>query len=335
MDTPTRVQVIGGGSWGLALADLLARNGCAVRLWCRAEDDPEHLRATRQSRYYLPHFMLAPEVMVEETFDSTVDIAVFAVPSHAMRWAATEFPFAAHTLRVNVAKGIERGTLKRMSEILEEAGSGGAVATLSGPSHAEEVAQGLPASVVVASADHEAAAVVQRVFFRDTFRVYTSADIVGVELGGALKNVIAIAAGVCDGLGLGDNAKAALVTRGLAEITRVAVACGGNPLTLAGLSGMGDMIVTCFSRHSRNRRLGEMIAQGHPWQEVTASTHMVAEGVSTAAAAHDLANKAGVEMPISEAVYRVLHEGVSPGAALASLLSREAKPEQYGFAGAV
>jgi len=235
--------------------------------------------------------------------------------------------FSPDTIRVSVAKGIENNTLYRMSQVIEDVTGGVPIVALSGPSHAEEVARDLPASVVVAGTD-AAAATVQHAFTCETFRVYTSADIVGVELGGALKNVIAIAAGASDGLGLGDSAKAALITRGLAEISRLGVALGAEPLTFAGLSGMGDLIVTCTSRHSRNRALGEGVASGQSAEEILKASHMVAEGVRTTVSALALAARCSVEMPIAEQVHRVLFEGVAPRDAVPALMQRELKPEQ-------
>jgi glycerol-3-phosphate dehydrogenase (NAD(P)+) len=322
------IQVIGAGSWGLALARLLARNGHAVRLWCREEDNPDRLRSTRQSEVYLPGVLLPGNVDVAPEVNAKADITVLAVPSHAMRAVLGSFSFPEEMVRVSVAKGIENDTLLRMSEVIHEAAPGGAIVSLSGPSHAEEVGHDLPASVVAAGADEEACRLVQDAFFCQGFRVYTSRDIVGVELGGSLKNVIAIGAGVCDGFELGDNAKAALITRGLAEIARLGEACGADPLTFAGLSGMGDLIVTCASRHSRNRRLGEAVAQGKTLSEYLEGTAMVAEGVRTTRSARALAQKLGVEMPITEAVYQVLFESAAPRDAIQALLLRDAKPER-------
>ena len=262
------IQVIGAGSWGLALARLLALNGHTVRLWCREEDGPDQLRETRQSPFYLPGVRLPEPVEVTRDVDPETELAVLAVPSHAMRAVCGQYPLSPATLRVSVAKGIENDTLLRMNEVIREVAGACPVVALSGPSHAEEVARDMPASVVAAGTDQDVCAAVQKVFMAQMFRVYTSPDIIGVEMGGALKNVIAIAAGVSDGLGLGDNTKAALITRGLAEITRLGVAMGADPLTFAGLSGMGDLIVTCASRHSRNRAVGERIAKGPTLAEI-------------------------------------------------------------------
>lgn len=322
-----RIQIIGGGSWGLALARLLAVNGHDVRLWCREEDGPDELQRTRLSPRYLPGTELPPSIAVLPETDAAADIAVFAAPSHAMRLAADRFRFGPETIRVNVAKGIENDTLLRMSQVLLSVQGPCPVVTLSGPSHAEEVARDLPASVVVAGEDLRVCRAVQSVFMSQVFRVYTSTDLTGVELGGSLKNVLAVAAGICDGMGLGDNAKAALITRGLAEMARLGIMMGASPLTFAGLSGMGDLIVTCESRHSRNRALGEAIARGECVEEYLARTAMVAEGVRTARSAHALAQRHGADMPITREVYRVLFEGGDPRDAVAALMQRDAKPE--------
>lgn len=322
------IQIVGTGSWGLALARLLALNGHAVRLWGRDEDKPDVLRATRRSPIYLQDLTLPETVDVACDVDPEAELAVFAVPSHAMRAAVRDHRFSAGTIVVSVAKGIENNTLMRMSQVIHKVAGNGLVVALSGPSHAEEVAADLPASVVAAGTDQAACAKVQQAFMAPTFRVYTSPDIIGVELGGALKNVTAIAAGVCDGFGLGDNAKAALVTRGLAEIVRLGVAMGADPLTFAGLSGMGDLIVTCGSRHSRNRALGERIARGDSLEKALAATPMVAEGVRTTRSAWALARRHGVDMPISEQVYRVLFEKANARKAVDALMLREAKPER-------
>ena len=323
------VQVIGAGSWGLALARKLALNDHRVLLWCREEDHPSALRETRENKAFLPGVLLPDAVEVVGHVDPEVEMAVFAVPSHVMRAMAGGTPLSNDTIRVSAAKGIENGSLMRMSEVIADAApAGGPIVAFSGPTHAEEVGKDLPASIVAAGSDAAACARVQAAFFSATFRVYTSTDIAGVELGGSLKNVVAIAAGVCDGMGLGDNAKAALVTRGLAEMTRLGVACGAMPLTFAGLSGMGDLIVTCESRHSRNRRLGERIAKGETLEAIQGGSPMVAEGVRTTESACALAKARGVEMPIAEAVRSVLFEGMHPEVALNSLLDRDARPEQ-------
>jgi glycerol-3-phosphate dehydrogenase (NAD(P)+) len=323
-----RIQMIGAGSWGLALTRLLALNGNDVRLWCREEDKPDELRETRHSPIFLPNVFLPPSVDVSREVWADPDIAVLALPSHVMRSVTGQFVFSPKTIRVNVAKGIENESLLRMSQVIESTSGKVPVVTLSGPSHAEEVGKDLPASVVAAGKDRAAAEAVQQAFMTPTFRVYTSLDIVGVELGGSLKNVIAIAAGVCDGFGLGDNAKAALITRGLAEMSRIGVKLGADPLTFAGLSGMGDLIVTCESRHSRNRAVGERMAAGMNCDQAVSASPMVAEGVKTARSAYALSQREKVDMPISEQVYRILFEGADAREAVSQLMTREAKPER-------
>ncbi len=322
------IQVVGAGSFGLALARLLANNGHQVRLWCREEDGPDRLRETREQPDYLPGLQLPDAVEVGRDVHPDAEIAVLAVPSHAMRAVLETNPLGPETTAVSVAKGIETETLLRMSQVIAEVAGPRPVAVLSGPSHAEEVAADLPTSVVIASEDAGAATRAQTAFFSKTFRVYTSPDVLGVELGGALKNIIAIAAGACDGLGLGDNAKAALLTRGLAEISRLGAALGAEPITFAGLSGMGDLVVTCTSRHSRNRRLGEAIAKGQNLEAYAASTRMVAEGARTTRAAHALAHRHNVDMPITRAVHQALFENVPVRDVLDELLVRGAKPER-------
>lgn len=312
----------------MALARLLALNGHDVRIWCREEDKPDALRTTRESPMFLPGIKLPEQIVVDRAVDPGADLAVLAVPSHGMRNVLRDHPLSPKTIRVSVAKGIENETLLRMSEVVQDVSGPCPVLALSGPSHAEEVARDLPASVVVAGDDERACLVAQDAFMAATFRVYTSPDIIGVELGGALKNVLAVAAGVCDGLGLGDNAKAALITRGLAEMSRLGVALGADPLTFAGLSGMGDLIVTCESRHSRNRAVGERIARGETLDQIQGGTAMVAEGVRTTRAVKVLAERAGIEMPIARQVHRVLFEGVTPKEAIEALMERGAKPER-------
>jgi len=322
------VQVVGAGGWGMALARLLAMKGHRVSLWCRSAAVAASLDETRQRPELLPGVLLPPSVAVGTAVARDAGMVVLAVPSHAMRDMLATHCLPPDALYVSVAKGIENGTLKRMSEVITEVMGTGTVAALSGPSHAEEVGRDLPASVVVSCEDKSAAVRIQDVFMTNTFRVYTSTDLAGVELGGALKNVMAIAAGVCDGLGLGDNAKAALITRGLAEIARLGTAMGADPRTFAGLSGLGDLIVTCASRHSRNRTLGERVGRGEALDRVLEGAHTVAEGVRTARSANDLAERHGIEMPITEQVCAVLYDGMDPRQAIAALMQRDAKPER-------
>lgn len=323
-----RIQIIGSGSFGIALARVLALNGHDVFLWARNPEKREELRTKRHSSDYLPDVVLPERVALPDAPETSAEMTIIAAPSHALREVISSMPLLGGGVLVSVTKGIEQDTLLRMSEIIAELYPANPVVALSGPSHAEEVAKDKPASLVAASGDEEAALLVQQAFRGPSMRVYTSEDVVGVELGGALKNVIAIAAGAVDGLELGDNAKAALLTRGLAEISRLGVACGAQPLTFAGLSGMGDLIATCCSGHSRNRAIGEAVARGKTLDEVLSGMSMVAEGVTTTKSARALAKKHGVDMPIAEAVHQALFEGVSPAVALARLMMREAKPER-------
>ncbi len=323
-----RIQVIGAGSWGIALACLLARNGHQIELWCRSEDAFERLQRDRQRPEYLPGILLPESVVPVRTVAPEADLVVFVTPSDALRAVAEQVGAPRGAVLVSATKGIEQGSLLRMSEVLEEVLPGRPVVALSGPSHAEEVARELPASLVAAGTDVCACADVQDAFFGPSMRVYTSRDIVGVELGGAVKNVIAIAAGASDGLGLGDNAKAALITRGLAEMARLGAALGADAPTFAGLSGLGDLIVTCGSRHSRNRAVGEALARGKSLAEHLSETKMVAEGVKSAKSVHALAEKHVVDMPITRAVHAVLFQGAAPAEAVRALMSRGAKGEQ-------
>ena len=307
---------------------LLAMNGHKVRLWCREEDGPDALRETRESPLFLPGVKIPDSVEISTDCDPAVEMAVLAVPSHVMRLITERYPFGPETIRVSVAKGVENGTLFCMHEVIRETSGDVPVAVLSGPSHAEEVARDRPSLVVAANESIEVAETVQAAFNSDAFRVYTSRDVMGVELGGSLKNVIAIAAGISDGFDLGDNARAALMTRGLAEMSRLGAAMGADPITFAGLSGMGDLIVTCSSRHSRNHALGERLAKGMSVEEALAASPMVAEGVKTAESANALAEREKVEMPIAHQVYRVLYEGADAREAIAGLMLRDPRPEQ-------
>jgi len=329
------IAVIGAGSWGTALAKVLADKGHAVTLWGRAPEHAADIQAKRVNTKYLPN---AP---LPETLTATADLeaavrdkrfVVSVVPSHTVRDVMGR---AATAMRpdavvVSASKGIENETLATMDEVLKDVlpGKIGAqLAFLSGPSFAKEVGIGLPTAVVMASRDRRIAEESAALFQGDRFRVYTSDDVPGVELGGALKNVMAIAAGIIDGLGLGHNTRAALITRGLAEITRLAVRKGANPLTLAGLAGMGDLILTCTGDLSRNRTVGVGLGQGKKLADVLASMTQVAEGVKTSKSAYDLSRKVGVEMPITEAVYQVLYEDRPAKDAVPALMGRAPKHE--------
>ncbi|WP_027363379.1 NAD(P)H-dependent glycerol-3-phosphate dehydrogenase [Desulfotruncus alcoholivorax] len=326
-----KVAVLGAGSWGTALAAHLAGKGYQIGLWSRRPDQVEQLNASRENSRYLPGVRLAENILVTSNLErilSAVEYVVFSVPSHSFRQVlADALPYIAeNALVINTAKGIEENSLQRMSEVfIEVAGTVRAknYTVLSGPSHAEEVALKMPTAVVIAAVSNESAARVQDLFMTDTFRVYTNPDIIGVELGGALKNIIALGTGIVDGLIGSDNTKAALMTRGLAEITRLGMAMHANPLTFAGLAGLGDLIVTCTSKHSRNRRAGIEIGKGKSLEQALAGVNMVVEGVRTTRATRGLARTWGVEMPITEQMYQVLFEGKSPGAAVVSLMNRD------------
>lgn len=330
-----RAAVIGGGSWGTALASVLGQKGHEVVVWAFEPDVARDLSARHENVRYLPGIALPASVRgtgdLEEALHGA-ELVVAVSPSHVTRLvmakAAPHLP--PHVPIVCATKGIENDTLMTMSEVLEDVlppERHPYLAFLSGPSFAQEVARGLPTAVVVAARWERLARQVQQAFAVPTFRVYTSPDVVGVEFGGALKNVIAIAAGVSDGLGFGHNARSGMITRGLAEITRLAVRRGANPMTLSGLSGMGDLVLTCTGELSRNRQVGLRLGQGEPLDQILGSMVQVAEGVRTAKSAHDLALKLDVEMPLCDAVYSALFEGVGAREAVAMLLARELKAE--------
>jgi glycerol-3-phosphate dehydrogenase (NAD(P)+) len=327
------VAVIGAGSWGTALAKVLVDRGNQVTLWARDGAQLEQIAQTGENARYLPGVKLA--LAVEPDLEKAVAGRPFiltVVPSHTMRqvMARAAATIAPHAVVISASKGIENETLATMDEVLKEVlpGKVGArLAYLSGPSFAKEVGVGLPTAVVMASRDRDAAGEAAKLFHGDRFRVYTSDDVTGVEMGGALKNVMAIAAGIADGLGLGHNTRAALITRGLAEISRLAVRKGANPLTLAGLAGVGDLVLTCTGDQSRNRTVGMGLGKGKKLAEVLAEMKQVAEGVKTTRSAYDLAARLGVEMPITNSMYRVLYEDQPARDALADLLGRQPKHE--------
>lgn len=322
-----KIQLLGGGAWGMALSRLLAGYGHQTQIWVYDKQELELLRSTRSNEPLLPGVKLHESTEVSSTIMADAEIVVYAVPSHAMRETVSRIHFDADPVRVSVAKGIENTSLLRMSQVIKESIPNTDVVALSGPTHAEEVSHGLPACLVAASQTAQASSLIQEAFGGPAFRVYTSSDIVGVELGGALKNVIAIAAGACEGFGLGDNAKAALITRGLAEMIRLGVACGADAATFAGLSGLGDLVVTCASQHSRNHRVGLCIADGMNLEEILASSPKVAEGIRTAKSSVLLAKKNNVEMPITQAVYDVLYEGSNARNCITSLMTRLMRSE--------
>ena len=306
-----KIAVIGSGGWGTALAILLAERGLPVTLWGYEKEQVEALKSTRENRLFLPGVALPESIRpTSEMADALeAEVVLFVPPSKAMRSVAKNFaalnpPKSAVLL--SCTKGIEQGSGRRMSQVLGEFFPENPMAVLSGPSHAEEVARKAPTAVVLGCRDHLVAKKLQRIFSTNAFRTYTSTDVAGIELGGALKNIFAIGAGVSDGIGLGDNSKAALVTRSLAELIRLGVALGGRRETFQGLSGIGDLMVTCFSRHSRNRGLGERLGRGESLAAVSASMVMVAEGVPTAASARECAQKLGVATPIIDEVYAAI-----------------------------
>lgn len=326
-----KITVLGSGGWGTALSLLLLDNGNDVTLWSFAEKEAEALRATRENPM-LKGVVLPEALKITTSMDVLADseLVVMATPSFAVRETARK---AAPLLRqdavvVSVAKGIEKDTALCLTQIIEEELKGkGRVVALSGPSHAEEVGRRVPTGCVAASTDMAAAELVQDVFMSPRFRVYTNSDVLGVELGAALKNVLALCCGVSDGMGLGDNTKALLMTRGMTEMARLGVALGGRKETFAGLSGMGDLIVTCTSMHSRNRRCGILVGQGKSVEEAMKEVGATVEGYYAALSAHQLAEKAGVEMPICECAYRVLYEGQSVREVVGALMSRNKKRE--------
>lgn len=329
-----KAAVLGDGAWGTALALVLQANGREVRLWGPFPENLELIKAKRENVKFLPGVPVPDGLAVEPDIAKAVagaEIVVLASPSQYMRSTLQRFKphfdRERHVL-VNIAKGIENDSLKRMSELCQEILGDSRYACLSGPSHAEEVSRKIPTAVVAASSDASVAKLVQGAFMNRSLRVYTSPDVCGVELGGAIKNVLAIAAGIIDGMGLGDNTKAALMTRGVAEMGRLGVALGGRRETFSGLSGLGDLIVTCISRHSRNRHVGEELGRGKSIDEVISGMGMVvAEGVKTAKSLRELSARLGVETPIAEAVYAVVYEGKSPSVALDELMTRKAKDE--------
>lgn len=329
------VAVLGAGAWGTALALLLAEKGERVQLWTWQGSHARAMQETRENREFFPGFPLTERVTPTADLKAALgsaDLVLLVLPSHAFRETLVlARPFLpSRAALVSATKGIENDTLMLMSEILVDV-LGNDVKNrstfLSGPSFAKEVAEGIPTNIVVAGFDHALSVEVQKRFATDRFRVYSSDDPTGVEVGGALKNVIAIAAGACDGLGFGHNTRAALITRGLAEIARIAIAKGGNVLTVAGLSGMGDLVLTCTAELSRNRTVGFEMGRGRKLDEVLAGLGHVAEGVRTAKSAHQLAQKLDVELPIINEVYRVLFEGKSPKQAVHDVLTRPLKKE--------
>lgn len=327
------VAILGDGGWGTAIGLTLHQNGHRVRLWGPFPETMALIKARGENVDYLPGVPLPPSL--HWTADraeavSHAEVVVLASPTKFMRPVLESFAglIPSSALLVSVAKGLDAGSHRRMTEVAEELLGGGPVAALSGPSFASEVAAGVPTAVVIACRDHDRAVALQAVFNSRRFRVYSSDDVVGVELGGCLKNVMAVASGVCAGIGLGHNAQAALITRGLAEMTRLGVAMGAHPATFAGLSGMGDLVLTCTSRLSRNYTVGERMGRGEALTSILGGMKQVAEGIVNAATAHELAEMKGVSVPIIEEVHAMVSEGKEPPAAVESLLTREPRPER-------
>jgi glycerol-3-phosphate dehydrogenase (NAD(P)+) len=330
-----RIGVIGAGGWGTTLAQVYAERGHDVTLWARSQERAEEISRLHENPTYLPGIRLHPSLEITHASDELAnqELYLFALPGQATREVAAQL--AAHLSTkaafVSASKGIERGSLARVTEVLSSALNvdKSQVLSLSGPSHAEEVARKIPTAIVIAGYDHALTREVQIATSLPTFRVYSSSDVVGVELAGALKNVIAICAGIIDGVGYGDNTKAALITRGLAEMRRLGIALGADEHTFAGLAGLGDLVVTCESQHSRNRFVGQEIGRGRKLAEITSSMNMIAEGVATTESGRALAAKHHIEMPIIEETFQVLFAGKDPRTATMDLMTRDPKNERW------
>lgn len=330
----SNVSILGAGSWGTALSILLGKKGCSVRLWDRNMERLSEMESTRENKRYLPNVKLPENIKFDSDIMDCIkdaDAVVLGVPSHAVRDVCTAIKddIKNGQIIISIAKGIENNTYMRMSQVIESLIPQCTVCVLSGPSHAEEVSRSMPTAVVSSSPQRTAAEYVQDLFMTPDFRVYTNPDIIGVELGGALKNIIALAAGICDGLGSGDNTKAALMTRGLAEMTRLGVAMGADMFTFAGLTGIGDLIVTCTSSHSRNRKAGYLIGKGMPVGEAVRKVKMVVEGIKTTKAAYELSKINNVNMPITEELYGILYKGKDVRRVVYELMTREKTIEMH------
>lgn len=331
------ISVIGAGSWGIALAKLLFKNGHEITVWSILEEEIKMLQVNHEHKTKLPGVILPREMKFTTDLRKAVedkDLLVLAVPSPFVRSTAKALSpmVRENQIIVNVAKGIEEESLLTMSEVISQEIPTAQVVVLSGPSHAEEVGRGIPTTIVIGAKEKRMAEFIQNIFMSDVFRVYISPDICGIELGAALKNVVALAAGIADGLGYGDNTKAALITRGIAEITRLGIAMGGKAETFSGLSGIGDLIVTCASVHSRNRKAGVLIGQGKSMEEAMEEVKMVVEGVYSAKAAMGLSEKYKVSLPIIEQVNKVLFENKPAAEAVMDLMLRDKKDEYQGLA---
>lgn len=331
-----KIGVVGAGSWGTAISHLLAKKGEEVRLWARRDEVARYINKERHNPVYLAQKELAKGLVASSSMGEVIEaeLIILAVPSHALRSVVRLVkPFyKSSTPLLSLTKGIEEGSGLRMSQVLkEELGEAASVAVLSGPNHAEEVIEEVPSATVVAGQDEDLLENLQKILITEYFRVYTNSDLIGVEIGGATKNIVALASGISDGLGYGDNTKASLMTRGLAEMVRLGVVLGANPLTFLGLSGVGDLIATCTSSHSRNRQVGEQIGRGQSLEEILSSMTMVAEGVRTTRAVYSLAHHLGVDVPITDKVYQVLYEGKEPRETVMELMLRAPKAEVKPF----
>lgn len=348
--TKSKITVLGGGSWGTTIAILLADKGLPVTIWEYFSENVVSMRSDRENKKYLPGIKIPQDVRITDDLEEALngsEILVVALPSHTVRMHMQRIkclmvknppisPFKKGGLKgdlhaiVILSKGLEDGTFFRMSQVVSDCLGkkySEKIVTVSGPSHAEEVSLKFPTAVVAAGRNQELLEDIQQIFGNEYFRIYTNPDQVGVELGGSLKNIIAIACGISDGLGYGDNTKAGLITRGLAEISRFVITQGANPTTFMGLSGLGDLVVTCTSRHSRNRKLGELIGKGNTLREALGQMVMVAEGVKTTKSAFNLSQRDGIDMPITNEVYKVLYQNQSPREAVDNLLKRKQKSE--------
>lgn len=327
-----RIGILGGGSWGTALAIQLSKNNHDVEIWLRNEEAVSEIKKTRINNKYLPGIVIPDEIKLTNDISKVIEnknIIVLAVPTQVIRSTLENIKqyIKNDQIIVNVAKGIENNTLQRISEIVKEILPEVEYSILSGPSHAEEVAKNIPTTVIAAANKKEVAEYIQEIFMTPSFRVYTNPDVIGVELGGALKNVVALGAGISDGLKYGDNTKAALMNRGIIEISRLGETMGANKLTFTGLSGIGDLIVTCTSMHSRNRRAGIKIGEGYTVDESIKSVGMVVEGIKTSKSAYQLAKKYNVSMPIVEELYGVLYEGKDARTSVMDLMLRDKTDE--------
>ncbi len=330
------IAVLGAGNWGTTIALLLNSKGYKVKLWEFNETLANDMIKNRENKTYLKGYTIPKDVFITSSLNESIDganIVVFVVPSSVMRATALSIKkcevLAEDVMLVSLSKGLEYETLKTMTDVIADEIAGYPVVALSGPCIASEVAKGMPTTIVSASKDKDAAEKIQDIFMTPKFRVYTSDDPLGVQLGGALKNIIAIAAGICDGLGFGTNAKSALMIRGIVEMTRFGALSGAKPETFNGLSGIGDLITTCMSPYSRNRRVGEELVKGKSLEEILNGMVMVAEGVPTARAVYEYSRKNNLDMPITEQVYGVLFEGISPEKSVSELMRRDRKPEYY------